>query len=55
MGERQIRSDYVTSHGHNIPCNWGIAEDMVQGLQIALHCLGVEEVNRHWNAGRDDR
>lgn len=44
----------MTSHGDNIPRGRSIAEDMVQGLQVAVHCLGVEEVNRDWNAGRDD-
>ena len=27
---------------------------MVQSLQVAVHSLGEEEVNRDWNAGRDD-
>ncbi len=35
----------LAGHRNNVPGCGGIAEDGVQGLQVAVHCLGVEEVD----------
>lgn len=44
----------ISSHFDDVPRRRGILEDVVQQLQIAIHCLRVKEKDRDGNACRNN-